>query len=112
MITIAKGTQAATEAIAQMRPILECIADGMNLIRDNAALTSHSLFMPSKLSVVDHEGMVNRFHMEIGFEQGETWTVEKRQEHSMRLLAELEDLFTEYGVITLKGDYHKYGSAQ
>lgn len=86
----------------------------MNQLLDNRERSSKAPFIPSpmqppRVSVVDHEGLASRFKMEIGFEQGKQWSQEQRQDHCIKLLTEVEELFREYGVEKLVGNYTRHG---
>lgn len=59
--------------------------------------------------VAVHNSPTDRFRMEIGFETSGDLGPEGRKERCSRLLLEMEDLFREYEVINMKGDYKRHG---
>lgn len=88
----------------------------MNMLIDNRELSSKiplvrnvtaSTSPHGKVSVIDHEGTLNRFKMELKFEGGEMMTEQQRMDHSIRLLTEMEELLCEYGVTRLSGNYER-----
>lgn len=66
-------------------------------------------FLPRQaapVSTIDHSrGGIPIFKMDIVFGNGAAMTSEQRQETSMSLLAELEELLREYHVTSLSGTY-------
>ena len=76
-------------------------------IVNNFSAPIPSPIQPPRVSVVDHEGTLNRFKMELKFEGGEMMTEQQRMDHSIRLLTEMEDLLREYGVTRLSGNYER-----
>jgi|CXWL01.1.fsa_nt_gi hypothetical protein len=99
MITIGK---AVTELAATVKKMQESMAP-------TAPVPSTLVPQPPRVSVVDHEGPASCFKMEIGFEQGKQWSQEQRQDHCIKLLTEVEELFREYGVEKLVGNYTRHG---
>lgn len=106
MITIGKAVTENGKAIGQLAPVLKQIADFFAGATRVAPIVS-PIMQPPRVSVVEHEGIMNRFKMELAFDQGEMWSPEKRQDHALALLADMEDLLKEYGVTRLVGNYDR-----
>ena len=96
MISIGKAVTEQGEAIKKILAVIE-----------PKAAPVPSTFAPQRMSVVDHEGTLNRFKMEMKFEGGEMMNEQQRMDHSIRLLTEMEELLGEYGVTRLSGNYER-----
>ena len=99
MVEIGKALRTQGEAILSLQK-----NTGTNV---PAAQPTPSPIQPARTSVVDHEGTLNRFKMEIKFEGGEMMAEQQRMDHSIRLLTEMEELLREYGVTKLTGTYER-----
>lgn len=105
MIQIGKAVTKQGKTLEEMIKIIE------NHIKTppKATLTPFDIPRPDTLSVVEQEISPQLFKMEIGFEQGMMWTAEQRKAHSVKLLRALEDIFRQFGVATMSGNFDKYG---
>lgn len=106
MIKIGKAVTEQGKTLAEMTPVFKQIASFL-AVEKKPALIPSTFDIPRapRVSVVEHEGTMNRFKMELGFDQGHEWSPEKRQDHAIALLTEMEDLLSQYGVTSLTGNY-------
>jgi len=98
MITIGK-------AVTDLAKVVKEMQDGKPSTAQEARVSE--FYSAPRTSVVDHEGTLNRFKMELKFEGGEQMAEAQRMDHSIRLLTEMEDLLREYGVTRLNGTYER-----
>lgn len=105
MIKIGKAVTDQGKAIAEMLPVFKQIASFLAVEKPAPIPSTFDIPRTPRVSVVEHEGLMNRFKMELAFDQGHEWSPEKRQDHAIALLTEMEDLLRQYGVTSLTGNY-------
>ena len=104
MVTMAKEL---TEQGKILKGLMNQILDNRERSSKPILSTDFDIPQPARTSVVDHEGTLNRFKMELKFEGGEQMAEQQRQDHAIHLLTEIEDLLSEYGVTRLTGTYER-----